>query len=161
MSRDLCCGSFAAPLLHREIDISIIHHDQFGRKEVSSLFIDTLPDKLAQALLVMASTSRRLERFAMTVDDNHLDFFVDALIKHNVVFPTVRRLSIGYCDGNFIDLFPNTVALAVHGLLKYMEDMPGSRTDLLKALPRLPKLERFYFDQFVYRDELLDSKYNS
>ncbi|KAI0095069.1 hypothetical protein BDY19DRAFT_64134 [Irpex rosettiformis] len=126
-------------------------------KADETLFTDALPDALASVLSTLTSLNSRLERFTLTIEPKRVDLFVAALVKRNVVFTSVRRLNIGHCADQVLDLFPNTVALGIHGLPYRQTDVRGWNTGLIEALPRLPKLQSFYLDQTSYEDEIIDA----
>ncbi|KAI0091458.1 hypothetical protein BDY19DRAFT_1054839 [Irpex rosettiformis] len=135
----------------REVIITL----KLAKKADEASFISTLPDTLASVLITLTSSTSRLESFTLEIEPKRMDLFAVALVKQNVVFTSVRRLKIGHYGAQVLDLFPNTMTLAIHGL-PCRQDGSGWNTEAIEALPRLSKLQSLYLGQTDYGDEIIE-----
>ena len=125
-----------------------------------TLFTETLPTDMAAVLSKM--TTSRLERVDIKIDLRRANLFMEALMRQNIVCPSVRRLTVEHEFGKseLFDSFPNTVALAIH-VLPSSSDEAGYITGAVEALSKFSNLQSFYLDESNYQKNIVNGKYQS
>ncbi|KAK7458797.1 hypothetical protein VKT23_009803 [Stygiomarasmius scandens] len=137
----------------REVHI----HLELGYKEDPEPFINELPSALANTLSTM-STSRRLDRLTLIINENRAPLFGNAFAQANFSLPSVKRLLVGPYNEYAINHCPNVECISVNGFVWLHSRKGGQEREhslnLMQCASTLSNLKCFMMREY-WNEKLL------
>jgi len=123
--------------------------------------LEVLPDALAVVLAKISSTSLRLAKVFVLIDEDCAKHFEACFVRHNLLFPTVQTLAVSPYNDYMLKHCPNVETLS--GDQNWQFTTKGYLTRehslrLMRGAASLPKLKYFMVEE-CWTETLFDALY--
>jgi len=138
----------------------ILVHLELGYMEDPEPFSDALPDVLAQTLSEISTSSPRLDKITVIINEDRAHLFERSFLKHVVLFPTVRRVVVSPYNDYLVSHCPNAEIVSVNDWV-WLHSQKAATTrehsfNLMKRVATLKGLKCFVMKEW-WTEELLEA----